>query len=96
MGRCPSLVQRALDALMVHAYEAMDEFFHKVFNTAVENLLLRDVFFAPESGTRPNFLCRRSDATANAKVLQRSGNCVAAKSFSRRDMMPAQNDHVPP
>lgn len=40
-------MQRALDAVMVHAYEAMGEFFHKVFNTTVENFLA-PIFFRAE------------------------------------------------
>jgi hypothetical protein len=47
MGKCPSLVQRALDALIVRDYERIMEFFHKVFNTTVENFLSPRFFSEP-------------------------------------------------
>lgn len=43
-------MQRALDAVMVHAYEAMDEFFHKVFNTTVENFFMAEIFSSEQIG----------------------------------------------
>ena len=62
-------MQRALDALIVHAYETMSEFFHKVFNTTVENVLSPRIFSSGQIG---------SHATANAEFLRPNGNCVAA------------------
>jgi len=64
----------------------MSEFFHKVFNTTVENVLSPRIFSSGQIG---------SDATANAEFfapereLRGRDGC-----FSRRDMMPARNDHV--
>ena len=48
-------MQRALDALIVHAYETMREFFHKVFNTTVENLLPLEFFLQTELSEPSSF-----------------------------------------
>ena len=78
----------------MHAYETMSEFFHKVFNTTVENVLSLRVFSGPNWMGQAVSLRRWSDATASVAFLCPNWNCVAAMSFSPRDMMPTRSDHV--
>ncbi len=75
MGNCPSLVQRALDALIVHAYETAREFFHKVFNTTVENFFVVGIFSSDQ-------VLYRSIRSATAQSFHASWNCAAMMGFS--------------
>ena len=69
-------MQRALDALIVHAYEKMKEFFHKVFNTTVENVS------SPRTFSSGQFLCRLIRCERECRIFTPERELRARDAFS--------------